>query len=405
MAVPPIAIPPFEVAVRRDDAGPPLPAGVGIGMSRLLETALGQIPGSELPALSGRLWIGDRWQVEVTLGDQRHAEEAEFARGHHLLARLAEYVAKLSGGALPESALGAFADLETAAPGALLHYLAGLGAEGSERRRLWQRAFELDPAMPAARAGLAQMLLAAGQADAAAALARGAGIQDPGRAAELGLGLWAAGHPDLALELLPAAARAQPPDPMVLAALAALVAEHAPPGEEGNAAREEALLLASQATQLAGDDHRSWAALADVHRARGDHAQGGFYYGFALRLAPDDAALLKNAGANWLLAREPRQALPLIERGLAATPEDAELHANLAFARHLLGETATALAAARRAAALHPQDARLQVLLGELALAAGEREAALEAWARATELEPSLTLNPAGGNLGLERGE
>ncbi|MGH9480343.1 MAG: hypothetical protein ACRD1A_14015, partial [Terriglobales bacterium] len=50
-------------------------------------------------------------------------------------------------------------------------------------------------------------------------------------------------------------------------------------------------------------------------------------------------------------------------------------------------------------AQLRPQDARLRVLEGDLALAAGEREAALDAWAHATELDPSVTLNPAGGNL------
>ncbi len=395
------AIPPFSAAASHDEM-PPLPPGVGAGVARLLATAIQPAGAGITPALRGQLWIGDRWRAEVTLGDERHAEEAELGRGHHLLARLAEYVARQSGGTVPEGALGVFADLETASPGALLHYLGGLGAEGEERRRLWQRAFEIDPAMPAARAGLAWTLLEAGNAEAAATLTRGTRVQDPGRAGELGLGLWAAGHPELALQLLPAAARAQPPHAMALAALAA---EHATPGEEGNAAREEALLLASQATQLAGEDHRTWTALADVHRARGDHAQAGFYYGFALRLAPDEAALLKNAGANWLLAREPRQALPLIERALAGAPEDGELHANLAFARHLLGEPAAALAAARQAAERRPADARVQILLGDMALAAGKRDEALDAWARASELEPGLTINPEGGNLGLERGE
>jgi tetratricopeptide (TPR) repeat protein len=398
----PTGIPSLQVVVARDEAMPPLPPGVEAGIRRLLEAAVSTAGAGELPSARAQLWLGERWRAELTLGDARHAEEAEVTRGHHLLARLAEHLARQGGGAMPEPALGTFADLEATSPAALLHYLAGLGADGDERRRLWQRAFELDPAMPAARAGLAQLLLAAGHAESAAMLARGANVREPARAAELGLGLWSAGYPELALELLPAAARAQPPDAMALAALAALMAERTAPGEDGQPAREEALLLASQATQLAPEDYRTWAALADVHRARGDYAQAGFYYGFALRLAPDAAALLKNAGANWLLAREPRQALPLIERALGAAPGDGELHANLAFARHLLGEAAPALAAARQAAALRPEDARMKVLLGEMALAAGEREEALAAWARATEIEPSLTLNPAGGNLGVE---
>ncbi|HEY8055497.1 MAG TPA: hypothetical protein VIE13_06260, partial [Terriglobales bacterium] len=58
--------------------------------------------------------------------------------------------------------------------------------------------------------------------------------------------------------------------------------------------------------------------------------------------------------------------------------------------------------AARRAAKLGPNHARLRILHGDLALRAGKREEAFEAWARAAELDPGLTINPEGGNLGLE---
>ncbi|MGH9393981.1 MAG: hypothetical protein ACRD1E_07405, partial [Terriglobales bacterium] len=184
------------------------------------------------------------------------------------------------------------------------------------------------------------------------------------------------------------------------AALAALLARQ-PAGAAAGEMLDEALLLATQASQLASDDYRTWAALADVHRARADYAQAGFYYGFALRLAPDAPSVLKDAAACWLMARQPQPALALIERALAAAPGDGENYGNLAFARDLMGEPAAALAAARQAAERSPRDPRLRILHGDLALKAGDRAQALEAWARAAELEPGIFINPEGGNIGL----
>ncbi|MGH9482091.1 MAG: tetratricopeptide repeat protein, partial [Terriglobales bacterium] len=225
-------------------------------------------------------------------------------------------------------------------------------------------------------------------------------VHDPAAASRLGLALWAAGEQDAAAPLLQAAVAGNPQDAVAMAALAALVAQTA----EGDGL-DEALLLATQATQLASDDFRTWAALADVHRARRDFGQAGFYYGFALRLQPESPTVLKDAGACWLLARQPQQALPLIERALVAAPQDAENYGNLAFARAQLGEAAAALEAARQATTLSPADVRLRILHGDLAHRAGAREEALEAWARAAEIEPGMTISPQGGNIALGPGD
>lgn len=358
----------------------------------------------ETMAVAGRLWIAGGWRAELSVNGAARTEEADFERGHHLLCRMAEFGAQQAGRELGEPVLRSFDDLATHSPAALLHCLSGLGQEGEAAGREWRRAFELDPRMAAPRSGLAAMLLQQGQAEAAAGLLAGVGLSDGFAAAELGLGLWAAGEVALSFELLQAAVKANPQNGLALAALAAQLARRAGGGEpdEQHEALDEAQLLATQATQLAGDDYRTWAALADVHRARGDFSQAGFFYGFALRLAPEAPALLKDAGANWLQARQAKQALPLIKQAIAAAPQDAENLGNLAFAHILLGDPQAALEAARRAAKLGPHHARLRILHGDLALRAGKKAEALEAWARAAELEPGITINPEGGNLGLE---
>lgn len=388
----------FLVEATHGAAWPEIRPECGAGVARILQAALEQSGVDTGTAVTGRMRIGDGWHAELLIGDVRHEDAAEFGLGHHLLFRLAEFAAKALGGTLSEAAGRAFADLATHSPGALLAYLGGR----------FQRAFELDPHLVAARVALARAVLARGAsveaAQAAASLVRDQSIHDGRAAAELGLELFSTGENEVAADLLQAAIRAQPNDAIVMAALASLLARRlTSAGEDAHAALDEAQLLATQATQLAADDFRTWTALAEVHRARADFSQAGFYYGFALRLAPDAGAaianLLKDASATWIMAGQPAQALPLIERALTLAPADADHHGNLAFARARLGEATPALHAARQASKLRPDDARLRILHGDLALAAGHRDEALEAWARAAELDPGLSINPEGGNV------
>lgn len=382
-----------------DGGGWPVATEAAIGLARRISSAL-ERSGLEQssPSFGGALWAGDGWRAELNLGSTRKEFDAPFDLGHHLLARLAEAAAASFGGNLSDSALRSFDDWATPSPGALLAALAGLGAGEGPSRQHWQRAFELDPSMVAPRLALAQTALATGNPASASMLLAGLRPRDEAAAAELGLALWAAGDAQVARGLLEVAAAAQPPDPVAMAGLAALLARQAV-GDQSHDLLDEALLLATQASQHASDDYRAWSALADVHRARGDFAQAGFFYGFALRLAPDSPVVLKDAAAAWLLAHEPARALPLIERALVAAPADGENFGNLAFARDALGEPAAALAAARQAAALNPANPRLRILHGDLALKAGDRDEALDAWARAAELEPGIFINTEGGNI------
>ncbi|MGH9468388.1 MAG: hypothetical protein ACRD1Y_13630 [Terriglobales bacterium] len=400
----------FAVYSEEERCGP-VPDGAGAGLAAVIEEAL-QRAGVEADArISGAVAIGEGWEGEITVADKRHRTSAAWERGHHLIAQLAEFAAREQSGALSEAVLRSFDDLATQSPAALLYYLAGRGDSGTGRLRLWRRAFELDPTLAGARTGLAREVLGQenvqGNVSAAAALLHGVAVCDGFTAAELGIALWARGEGGVSLELLQAAVQANPQHGLAMAALAALLARRTRidgygQGAAGGEALQEALLLATQATQLASDDFRTWAALGDVHRALGDFQQAGFYYGFALRLEPEAAGVLKDASACWLAARQPETALPLIERARAVAPLDAENTGNLAFAHLLRGDGPAALQAAREAAALGPDNANLHILHGELALRAGEREEALDAWARAAVLDPGITIDPEGGNLGLE---
>ncbi|HXR96591.1 MAG TPA: hypothetical protein VN709_01990 [Terriglobales bacterium] len=395
----PIHVDPIEIEVIAADPWPPIAAQTGIGIAAWIEAMLTRAGATE-GAITGHIWISDRWQADVIVNAKRHSEEAAFDQGHHCLYRLVQFAASELKLELPDPLTRAFDDWQTHSPGALLAYFAGD----------YRRAFELDPTMPAPRIALARQQLARpdGMSDAraAAGIMQGVTVHDAQAAAELGIAIWAgapaageaaAAVAEIAAQLLQQAVKANPDDAVAAAALAALLVRR---GAEGQAL-DEALLLATHATQLAADDFRCWAALADVHRAQGDMQQAGFFYGFALRLEPNAPTVLKDAAATWLIARDLDRALPLIEQALALAPADAENWGNLAFARDLAGTPAPALEAARQATGANPADPRLHILHGDLALKAGKKSEALDAWARATAIDSSLLINPQGGNIGI----
>lgn len=414
----PVSIVPFPiepvpaVAVGSDVAVAPdwtVPVAASRGLARLIAEALtesgvadvavadGQ-PG-EGASITGILWLGDRLQGEITVRREAGSEpevvrhEADLTEGHHLLYQLTESAARLLEVELPRRVISGFEDYRTPVFPALLQYLIARDAPEKERKGELIRAFELDASLPAVRIELALAAVQRGDTPSAISLVRGLPVGHPDWARELGTAAWAAGETDLAMGLLAAAVQANDDDGIAQAALAALLARK---GEI-----DDSFYLATRATQLEADDYRSWAALADVHRAAGKFGEACFYYNFALRLAPDAPGVLKDAGASWVLARKPEQALKTIEKAIAVAPGDAENHGNLAFAHDLLGNAQPALEAARRAVELAAQNASLHVLRGDLALKLGLADEARQAWARAQELDPQLTIRPEGGNIGL----
>lgn len=415
----PVSIAPFPiepvpaVAAGSDAAVFPdwtVPVAASRGLARLIADALTESgvadvsvanrsePG-EGASISGILWLGDQLQGEITVRREAQGEpevvrhEADLSEGHHLLYQLTESAARLLEVELPRRVISSFDDYRTPVFPALLQYLIALDAPEAERKGELIRAFELDSRFPAARIELALAAVQRGDTASAISLVQGCAVGHADWARELGTAAWAAGETDLAMSLLASAVQANDEDGIAQAALAALLARK---GEV-----DESFYLATRATQLEANDYRSWSALADVHRAAGKFGQACFYYNFALRLAPEAAAVLKDAGASWVLARKPEQALKTIEQAIAAAPNDGENYGNLAFAHDLLGNAPPALEAARRAVELAPQHASLHVLHGDLAWKLELADEARQAWGKAQELDPQLTIRPEGGNIGL----
>ena len=391
---------------------PELPAAAGRGLAHLLadeiqlcgwpevevRVADGALTGAEDVVIGGTFWASSRHlQCELQLsggvrdGVFRHSVDAR--EGFHLLSKMLDFIAARLDASVPGRVTAGFEDYRTASPAALLAYWAALEAPWEAARRLLVRAYELDPRFPAVPVTLALDAVQRGDSEAAARLLAGVPVGHSNWARDLGTGLWAAGEPAVAAELLAAAIRNDADDGLAHAALAALLARR---GES-----EEALYLATRASQLEPDDYRVWSALGDVYRTRGDFEQACFYYGFALRLEASAPALLKDAAACWILARQPERALPLLQRAIAAAPTDPDNHGNLAFAHNLLGESREALEAARVAVGMDGSRAPLWVLRGDLAWKVGLVEEARAAWGQATTLDPSLQLNPQGGNIGV----
>jgi tetratricopeptide (TPR) repeat protein len=319
--------------------------------------------------------------------------EADLSEGHHLLFQLTESAARLLEVELPRRVISGFEDYRTPVVPALLQYLIALDAPEAERKGELIRAFELDARFPAARIELALAAVQRGDTASAISLVQGFAVGHSDWARDLGTAAWAAGETDLAMALLASAVQSNEDDGIAQAALAALLARK---GEI-----DESFYLATRATQLEANDYRSWAALADVHRAAGKFGEACFYYNFSLRLSPDAPAVLKDAGASWVLARKPEQALKTIEKAIAVAPGDAENYGNLAFAHDLMGNAQPALEAARRAVELAAQNASLHVLHGDLAFKLGLTGEAQQAWGKAQEIDPQLTIRPEGGNIGL----
>lgn len=414
----PVSIAPFpiepvpSVAAGSDVAVAPdwtVPAAASRGLARLIADALTGSGVADVAVadghagdganITGILWLGDQLQGEITVRREGQSEpevvrhEADLSEGHHLLYQLTESAARLLEVELPRRVISSFDDYRTAVFPALLQYLIALDADEAERKGELIRAFELDARFPAARIELALAAVQRGDTASAISLVQGFAVGHADWARELGTAAWAAGETDLAMALLASAVQANDEDGIAQAALAALLARK---GEV-----DESFYLATRATQLEANDYRSWSALADVHRAAGKFGEACFYYTFALRLAPDAPAVLKDAGASWVLARKPEQALKTIEHAIAVAPGDAENYGNLAFAHDLLGNAQPALDAARRAVALAPQNASLHVLHGDMAFKLGLSEEAQQAWAQAREIDPQLTIRPEGGNIGL----
>ena len=162
---------------------------------------------------------------------------------------------------------------------------------------------------------------------------------------------------------------------------------------------DEAVTVATEATQLAPGGPTAWEQLASLHTDRGDVIRLARAVDVLRREFPQRAASWYFAASESFLRGDVAAALPLVGRAI-------ELDANYADAYNLLGaihgtagDTSAGRDAFRTSLRLDPRDAITYVNLAQLELAAGRRDAAAGLFAEALSLDP----NSAPAREGLAR--
>ena len=147
----------------------------------------------------------------------------------------------------------------------------------------------------------------------------------------------------------------------------------------GRTGEAEAMLV--QATALPGADWRAWNALGIAYDRRGAWPESRNAYARAMQLAPDQPAILNNAGYSLLLQRRPQEARALIARARALGGGDRRIAVNGELADAMTGTYPVARGAGESA---HDWAARLNNA-GYAAFLAGDLASARSLFARAIE--------------------
>ncbi len=112
----------------------------------------------------------------------------------------------------------------------------------------------------------------------------------------------------------------------------------------------------------------------------------------AVRLRPDDAALLNDLGVAYMATRQFSEAAAWFRRSIAAQGDVGTAHYNLGLALQHLGNDSAALAAHRRAVRLSPELTGAHVQLGDLLWGRGLRSEAIAEYDRAYACAPASTV-------------
>ncbi len=140
-------------------------------------------------------------------------------------------------------------------------------------------------------------------------------------------------------------------------------------------------------------DHADWA----VYYSRGiayerihqwPEAEADFH--FALKLAPDQPAVLNYLGYSWAdMGHRLPEARQMIETAVSRRPNDGAITDSLGWVMLRQGETESAVRTLERAVELEPEDATINGHLGDAYWAAGRKLEAEFQWRRALTLNPS----------------
>jgi len=137
------------------------------------------------------------------------------------------------------------------------------------------------------------------------------------------------------------------------------------------------------------------AAAVAAHQ-RGDLVVAETGYDHVLSISAENAEALRLLGTLYAQTGRPAEAIPLLERAVAADPRNDDGHNNLALALEAVGRPAEAEVHLRKAVCLAPADAERHANLGALLRDAGRPEAAaavLEAAVRRFPDHPGVLTN------------
>ena len=152
---------------------------------------------------------------------------------------------------------------------------------------------------------------------------------------------------------------------------------------------DEAVAVATEATQLAPSDPAAWEQLASLHTDRGDVDRLAPAVGELRREFPQRAASWYFAASESFLRGDVAAALPLVRRAIALDANYADAYNLLGAIRGTTGDTSASRDAFRTSLRLDPRDAITYINLAQLEQADGQREAAASLFAEALSLDPN----------------
>ena len=130
--------------------------------------------------------------------------------------------------------------------------------------------------------------------------------------------------------------------------------------------------------------------LANVASARGDYLDTEKYLIQCLQLAPGYAEARYDLASELNTQQRHTEALPLVERLLAADPSNTSYKSLKAHVLRLDGRNADAIALAQEVIAAEPDNAKMRLLYGHLLREIGEQASAIEAYRRALAMQPGM---------------
>jgi tetratricopeptide (TPR) repeat protein len=158
----------------------------------------------------------------------------------------------------------------------------------------------------------------------------------------------------------------------------------------GDRRLDVAVGILRQRLQRAPDDVRALRMLATVARERDDNHESEEYLAQCLQLAPGYAAARFDLATELCAQQRHTEAMPHVERLLAAEPRNPGYLGLKAQALRFYGQNAEAIALLQQVIAENPDDAKLRLFYGHLLRETGEQAGAIEAYRQALAMQPGM---------------